>query len=207
MHVEDLLSPMINITVGITKEDAENFKEMCNTFASSNLHKHAVDQYVLNLSELRSQSNLKHMFSMKESVTVLSDASVQSLQKFKAEIDKNNDCDSLCSKNTDNIDMSSNTNATRLMPNRGNSLEHFIKIDEISQFSQIEMEQLLSSSKSRMDNEMEIIYQLELLARSKGFHSAIAAVRAFGSVTFGFGGHKTNFNVSIIAGSKKNPKG
>lgn len=185
MYVQDLISPEINITVEITKEEADNFKEMCRMLAYSSIH---IDACVL-LSDLRLASNWNTVLPVEKSFIELSEASLQSLKRFKVEIDKMRHSDGFCFGNTVNT----------LIPNQENVLQDILQdVDEISKFSQIEMDQLLSCSKSRTISEREII---NILSHLKTRNSAIISVAPFGSVTYGFGGQRTNFNILVDAGS------
>lgn len=54
MHVQDFKSPGVNVTAEIPEEDAINFTEMCKMFVSSTLHERIIDEYLQNVSHLRS---------------------------------------------------------------------------------------------------------------------------------------------------------
>lgn len=200
MYVTDLLSPEMNIAVEVTEEEANNFKEMCKLFASASIstYEQAIHSYIRCLSELKSVSRSNESLLMEKSVIGLDESSLQSMQRFKIEVDRQCcNLDGTCSSRKDDNHISSNSNTS--MSNEENALENFIEIDEIVKFSQIEMDQILSSSKSRINNEWEII---KILSHLKTFDSTITSVRPFGSVRFGFAGQRTNFNVSISAGNK-----
>lgn len=189
MYVQDLMSPGINVTVEITKEEAANFQEICKMLASPSIHEQIIDEYMSKLSELRLDSKSSIVFAMEKSVTEISEASLQSLQRFKVEIEK---------RETLDRDSSGKNEATvRSIPCQENVLHDTINVDEISKFSQIEMDQLLSPSKSRTISELEII---NILSHLRPFQPAIISVTPFGSVTYGFGGQRTNFNILITTG-------
>lgn len=189
MFVQDLTSPGTNITVEITKEEADNFKEICKILASQSIHEQVIDEYVLKLSELRSSSNLNVVIPMEKSVTEFSEASLQSLKRFKVEIEKRQNLDEGC--------FSKNDATTRLVSSQENVLQDAFNVDEILKFINIEMDQFLSSSMSRTTTEHEII---NILSHLKAFNSAIISVTPFGSAVYGFGGQKTNFNILITTG-------
>lgn len=189
MFVQDLISPGTNITVEITKEEANNFKQICKMLATQSIHELVIDEYVLKLSELRSSSNLTAVSPMEKSVTEFSEVSLQSLQRFKVEIEKRQNLDEGC--------FSKNDATTRLVSGQENVLQDTFNADEILKFINIEMDQFLSSSKSRTTIEHEII---NILSHLKAFNSAIISVTPFGSAVYGFEGQKTNFNILITTG-------
>lgn len=55
MYVEDLNAAGVNIAADIPEDQAKNFKEMCQLFASMNEHEHdrVVDEYLLKYSQIR----------------------------------------------------------------------------------------------------------------------------------------------------------
>lgn len=191
MFVQDLISPGVNVTVEITKEEADNFVEVCKMNAHPIIHDRIIDNYVLKLSESRLASRSNIAFPAEKSVTELSETSVQSLKRFKVEIEKRRHLDEYYADNA------VNTAATRSILSQEIVLQDTINVDEISKFSQIEMDQLLSCSKIRTISEQEII---NILTSLKTYNSAIISVTPFGSITYGFGGHRTNFNVLITTG-------
>lgn len=54
MHVQDIIFPGTNVTAEISEEAAKNFKKMCKMFASTALHDQIIDEYLQNVSQLRS---------------------------------------------------------------------------------------------------------------------------------------------------------
>lgn len=54
MHVQDLKSPGTNVTAEIPEQEANNFIEMCKIFASTTLHGRIIDEYLMNVTQLRS---------------------------------------------------------------------------------------------------------------------------------------------------------
>lgn len=53
VHVQDFQSPGVNVTAEIPENDANNFVEMCKLFASTTFHERIIDEYLLNVSQLR----------------------------------------------------------------------------------------------------------------------------------------------------------
>lgn len=66
--------------------------------------------------------------------------------------------------------------------------------------TKVEMDQILSVSMNRINSEKEIIKTLLAFLEER---YSIRNVAPFESVTYGFGGPKTNFNIWIIKGSNK----
>lgn len=77
------------------------------------------------------------------------------------------------------------------------SLENVISIDDVLQLCQSEMDRILSYSANRVMHEQEIFEKLTSLLFE--IDSAIT-VSEIGSVTYGFGGANTNFNILVAAG-------
>lgn len=76
-------------------------------------------------------------------------------------------------------------------------LEDVISLDDVLQLSLCEMDRILSYACNRVENEQEIIAGLSSLLFK--IDSAIN-IEKFGSVTYGFGGANTNFNILVTAG-------
>lgn len=203
MYVQDLKLG-INTTVDISKKEADNFKDMCRAFASATLHEQTIDEYLLKLSQIREASSklsLNDMSRMEKSNYELSEASLDSLERFRDSIanlgkQTNNEaasCSSSSSVTNANVGAHSISNSVK-------KLEDTIKVDEILKSSKMEMNLILTRSSSRIQSEQEIIRLLSILLTT--YDSTIAVV-PFGSVTYGFGGNRTNFNILIITGCIK----
>lgn len=199
MYVQDLKLG-INATAEISKQEANNFKDMCRTFASAALLDQTIDEYLLKLSKMRAAS------SIEKSNYELSEASLNSLQRFGDAIPslekQMNDEGASCSSGSSSI-VSNNTSGTKAnagahsITNSVKRLEDAIKVDEILKSSKIEMNLILTRSKSRIQSEQEIISLLSFLLTT---YVSTITVTPYGSVTYGFGGNKTNFNILIITG-------
>lgn len=199
MYVQDLKLG-INATAEISKQEANNFKDMCRTFASAALLDQTIDEYLLKLSKMRAAS------SIEKSNYELSEASLNSLRRFGDAISnlkkQMNDEGASCSSGSCSI-VSNNTSGTNAnagahsISNSVKRLEDAIKVDEILESSKIEMNLILTRSKSRIQSEQEIISLLSFLLTT---YVSTITVTPYGSVTYGFGGNKTNFNILIITG-------
>lgn len=207
MYVQDLKLG-INATAEIPKQEANNFKEMCQVFAAANLHDSTIDEYLLKLSQARAvSSKSSHSGVCPRSIEKpnyeFTDASLNSIQRFKnvvSNLEKHANSEEACSSSGSNIS-TTYTNASGLSISNGKKrLEDAIKVDEILKSTIIEMNLILERSNSRIQSEQEIIEQLSFLLTA--YDSSIAVV-PFGSTTYGFGGKRTNFNILVITGCAK----
>lgn len=215
MYVQDYVQG-INATAEISKQEASNFKDMCNkTFASADLHGKAIDEYLQKLSQIRAPKlGPNGVCSIRKSNYELSEASLSSLHQFEDAIvnpgkqtngerassssstNNSNSRTMNCTADAGKIISTTNGNANTTT-NSVKKLEDAIKFDEILKSASIEMNQILTRSKRRIQREQEIIGLLTHLLTT--FDSTIAVV-PFGSATYGFGGNRTDFNILIVTG-------
>lgn len=196
MFVQDIKSPELNITAELMEEEVDNFKELCKMFAFTTLHEQLIDEYLLKLSQVRSTNLALNVNNAKKPAYEFSETSLSSLQKFKNEMAK---------KKHENIDAETSSTLNHSDVNTGakcisistEKLEDVINVDEITKFTRIETNEILSRSSTRIDSEKEIIDKFSFLLMT--FDPDII-VTPFGSVTFGFGGQRTNFNILITSG-------
>lgn len=202
MYVQDIKSPGLNITAELTEVEFYNFKEMCKMFVSATLHEQMIDEYLLNLSQVRSTNSASevnnNVSSAKKSAYELCESSLRSLQKFKNEIAKKEQiCDGAGSTSNHSDDAIVDVDAgAQFMSTSFTKLEDVIKIDEVLKLTRIKMNEILSRSSTRIDSEQEIIDKFSFLLTT--FDPEIT-VTPFGSVTFGFGGF-SDFNILITEG-------
>lgn len=201
MYVQDIKSPGVNITAELTEREVDNFKESCKMFATTR-HDQLIDEYLLKLSQMQSTSsalimnNNNHVSSAYD----FSESSLQSLQNFKNEIAK---IERTCDEGKPTVDRCNNViaNANARVEFKPtsvtNKLESVIKIDEVLTLTRTQMDEIQSRSTTRVDSEQEIIDKFSFLLTT--FDPKIT-VKPFGSVKFGFGGQKTNFNILITEG-------
>lgn len=178
MYVQDLRLG-INAAAEISKQEANNFKEMCREFAASNLHDQIIDEYLSKLSQARAVG----------SKSSLSGACPRPTEA--------------CSSSISSISSISTTSSNASAPTTSNCikrLEDAVKVDEILKSTIIEMNLILARSNSRIQNEQEIIGLLSVLLTA--YDSTVTAV-PFGSTTYGFGGKRTNFNILVTTGCVK----
>lgn len=170
MYVQDIKSPGINVTAELTEVEVDSFKAICKMFTSASLLDESIDEYTLKLSQVRSSSSTS---------TVNNNVS----QKVNNEIAQSEHiCEGASSTLNNNI---------------GEKLEDAISIVDVVKLSRIEMHDILTRSTSRINSEEEIIDQFSFLLVT--FDPDIT-VAPYGSVTFGFGGQRIDFNILITAG-------
>lgn len=186
MYVQDPVSPGINITAEISEEEANNFKHMCKVFASIGSRDQTINKYLTKISEERSTY-----------ITITLDSNVNSTQKPVSKLVPKPKCSdvvtnlelpAMCSPN------SNFTNASAdLKPAAKKKLEDVIKVDTITKLIKIEMDDILTRSTSRIKNEQGIVKLLSAYVPT-------IKLTPFGSVTYGFGGASTDFNILINSG-------
>lgn len=191
MYVQDIQSPGLNITAELTEAEVYNFKEICKIFASSTLHEQMIDEYLLKLSKVRPTSSAL--------TYEISESSLRSLQKFKNEIVEK---EKICAEAALTFDRSDDATddvsaGAQFMSTSLTKLENVIKIDEVLKLTRVAMDEIQSRPTTRIDSEQEIIDKFSFLLIT--FDPEITVIN-FGSVTYGFGGRKTDFNILITEG-------
>lgn len=202
MYVQDLRLG-INATAEISKQEATNFKEMCRNFLTATLYEQTIDEYLLKLSQIRAAKlNFSSVCPIQKSNYELSEASLNSLQRFKdviINLDKQTNGEG--TNSSFNVGSNISTIYANItghsISNSIKKLEDAIEVDEILKSTKIEMNKILTRSQSRIQNEQEIVELLSFLLTT--YDSTITVI-PFGSVTYGFGGSRTNFNILIITG-------
>lgn len=92
------------------------------------------------------------------------------------------------------IDVCSNI---RPNPTTAKKLEDFIEVEETFILIEAEMDEILSRPKTRINSEREIIDMLSFFLKPCDPGMTLAT---FGSVTYGFGGPRTDLNILVIPG-------
>lgn len=200
MFVQDLKLPGTNITAEISKEEANNFIQMCNVFASKKSHGPSIDDYLMKLSQICTKNSSTTcslhggVSSTKNGVNNINEASVNALQNLKiavASMAVPNGSSSL-----EDPSRASSISITQPLPTQ--KLMNVIDIKKVSQTIPTIAVDLVNRMVQRCFNEMKI--QALLTRYFKEFDSSFD-VMPFGSATYGFGGSHTNFNILINAGS------
>lgn len=183
MFVQDPTSksPGKNITAEISKEEANNFIKLCNIFASRDSHDKTIEEYVMKSSQLPRSSTAMTGFGLNR---LPSYETVRNVSPSKALLGDPANSTSVKSGGYSHVPISTN-------------LTDVINIADVIKFSQIEMGRILSRPMSRISSEQEMIDKFSFLL--KAIDSDIT-VTPHGSVTYGFGGQKTDFNIQITTG-------
>lgn len=196
MYVQDIKSLGTNIAADISKQEASNFKKMCCLFASENSHNDAIDAYMSKLLTSKSGSNLSldSLSTVKSDVHSISGDSKYSLHNLKT---------AGCANLTGSFPNASNSNPNTVgskvpVTNNVTKLEDVIKVGEVSTAIKTEMNQIVSRSKSRIEDENDIINLLSGVLKA---YDRTIMVASFGSVTYGFGGQRTNLNILVMTGN------
>lgn len=196
MYVQDLVSPGINIAAEISEDEANNFKNMCKVFASSELCDQSIDEYLTKISEERSTY-----------IKITLGNNVDSTQKPSSELCKTQVSIPKCSAAATNLILpaksSPNSNLTStsvdLKPAAMKKLEDVIEVDTITKHAKIEMDEILTPT-SRAKKEQEIV---DLLTFFMATFVPSIKFTPFGSTTYGFGGTSTNLNILASSGKIK----
>lgn len=189
--------PGLRMMTKISDDDgSKNF----NRTISNKSNDQPADEHTPSTSS--STLSLDSVSSVKNSVHELNKASLYTQESLKDVIAKMEykNANDFSSKDSGNISIERNVNANKGACSTMNSvkkLEDIISINDVLQLTQIEMDQILSPSTSRIKSEQEIIEKLSSLLLN--IDSAITITK-FGSVTYGFGGTSTNFNILVTAG-------
>lgn len=192
MYVQDLISPEINIVAEISKEEANNFKHMCKVFATMDSHDQPIDEYFAKISDemstcltitLDSGAHLpKNPASELGETLIPNPKFIDANQKFLA-------------MGSPKIDSIFSNNAIANL--KSAAIKKLKDVDMITKHIKIEMSEMLSRSKSRINSEQGIIKMLTFFVLT---YDASIKLTPFGSVTYGFGGSSTNFNILISSG-------
>lgn len=187
MYVHDIKSPGLNITAEISKEEAANFKKICQMFYSNDCHGKWIDEYMKKLHAIQLTKKLALNPSLSGS-----NASLNSVaSSVKSTSFKTNDAFSVQSLKT--AIGSIENNMTNPGPSASTKLENIIKVENVYKSIKTEMNNILSRSANRIQAENTIIQLLSTVFISK------VDIAPFGSATYGFGGTKTDFNILINA--------
>lgn len=186
MYVQDIDSPGTNITAGISKEEANNFKKMCQCFFADSSQKRliseSIDEYVSKVATLQQPVNKVNagMNGQTLFANKVDDSPLVSMQSLKTAI----------KSVADNLAIGGNAN-----PSSSKNLEKLIKLTDVSRLAKAEMVNLLYRSENRIRHEMQILETL-----SKYFITLDATLKVvnFGSVKYV--GLNSNFNVLVKAG-------
>lgn len=199
MFVQDLKLPGTNITAEISKEEANNFIQMCNMFASSKSHEQSIEDYLGKLSQICATADPTCSFhggvsATKNGVHDLSKASMSALQSLKIAVATMAAPNGSSSSN----DRSRASSVSITQPVSTQKLLNMIDVKKVSQAMPAIAVDLVYRMVQRCFHELEI--QALLTRYVKEFDSSLE-VMPFGSATYGFGGARTNFNILINAGS------
>lgn len=180
MFVQDLKLSGTNITAEVSRDEANNFIQMCNRFASSKSYEVAIDNYVMKLSQVRSTS----MLNLRES-------SMNAKQNMNS---------SVVSKATPNFSSNNRPTTSNGMakPISTQTLLNSIDMKKVSHAIPAIAVDLVYRMVKRCFTELEI--QAQLTRHFKELDSKLE-VMPFGSATYGFGGSHTDFNILVNAGN------
>lgn len=193
MYVQDPTLPGTNITAEISKDEANNFIQMCYMFASKKSVEQSIDDYVMKLSQIcidEPTSSLHGARSKVSGVNVLSEACMNTLQNLKMAASK-------CDYNSNDRSRASSISSTINPIISTQKLLNAIDVKKVSQAIPAIAVDLVHRMVQRCFNELEI--QALLTRYLKEFDSNLS-VMPFGSATYGFGGSRTNFNILVDAG-------
>lgn len=185
MLVQDLVSPGLNITAEVPKEDAYNFQEMCQMFSTAQKNSSAKQskgpkQSPLPSSSVRralSQTSLNGLKSAPKSAPK-SAANATKGEKSKSAVP--NPVKKVATK--------------RIVAKASVVLENAIKDGKIFEAIISEMTKFSARSDDRVRNETRILGILK--QHFKVFDRTLVLV-PFGSAAFGFGGADSNYNILV----------
>lgn len=189
MYIQDLTSPGTNVAAEISKEQANNFIQMCNIFASNRSHERCIDDYVTKLMQIHtSRATVNNVSSPKTALENLKSA--VAAVKTPSGITNTAIAKVSCTTSTNN-------------PIPTHKLTELIDVQRIAQTIPSIAVGLAHHTAQRRSAEVEI--QTLLKRHLKEFHSSFD-VLSFGSTAYGkFGGSHTDFNILVTAGSDQKP--
>lgn len=197
MYVQDLTSPGTNITAEISKDEANNFIQMCNMFASTKLHEQSIDDYMMKLSQIRTARSTEPIFdlhgvpSTMNGVNELNKACMNTLQNLKMAASRGSSSLTNNRSRASSICTTHSTTSTQKLLNVIDVKKVYHAIPAIAV-------DLVYRRVQRCFEELEI---QALLTRYLNEFDSNLRVMPFGSATYGFGGSRTNFNILVDAGS------
>lgn len=179
MFVQDLISPGLNITAEITKEQAYNFQDMCQMFSTSQrptLPKRVPKASLPANFPVRKATSLHNLQTPKSSLT-----RSKAIKEDKPKVSGSN----LLKK----VPTKKGTIKTPLA-----TIDEVIKSGKIFELIANEMEKVSLRSDERVRHESRI---LGLLKHQFKLFDRTVALIPFGSTTFGYGGSNSNYNILI----------
>lgn len=181
MYVQDIKLSGTNITAEISKDEVSTFKKLCQLFTLDSSFGHFIGEYAStqtagNANGYNKTSNCAQNPKTNSKSSLISMESLKIAIKY-AEVEAKVASSKPCSSK---------------------NLENVIDVKNVSMLAKTEMLNLLSRSKTRKKNEVQIIKTLSNYAKT--IHPALAVV-PYGSSVYGFGGLKTNFNILIEMGN------
>lgn len=187
MYVQDIKSPGTNIAAEISNEDANNFKVMCKLFSSDKISDGVDVEYLSKLVKFEPIVEAEYSASSLENVN----SSMSPLQDALASLEKLKLGQPCSSNGSSDVSM-----CTSPRQSTSKSLKDFISAEDVSKRFRLEMDQIVSRSRKRVKNERQIINILSPFFKAR----SAEAIVPFGSVTFGFGGSRTNLNILVVPG-------
>lgn len=174
MFVQDIKASGVNIAAEITKEEACNFKKLCQLFSSDSSHESFIDDYMSKLCQMQPASKVGSTLSL-DSADSTKDQSKQESSRL-----------SIYNSNG-GFDIPRSSNATK-------KLEDVVEIEQVAQAISAGIIDITSRTTARVHNEKRIV---TLLTHYLKVLDPTLEVIPFGSATYGFGGAKTNFNILV----------
>lgn len=179
MLVQDLVSPGLNITAEVSKEDAYNFQEMCQMFSTAQKHSPA--------KRVPKQSPFPNL-PVRRALSQTSLNGLKSAPKPAANTSRGEKSKSTIPNPVKKV-------ATkRVVAKASVVLENAIKDGKIFEAIDSEMAKFSTRSDERVRNETRILGILK--QHFKIFDSTLVLV-PFGSTAFGFGGADSNYNILV----------
>lgn len=173
MFVQDLVSPGLNVTAEISKEETYNFQGMCQMF--SNSQRHSPTKVPNTIAPVRRTASLSSLPSSKPCV---SHTKVMKEEKTKQTV-----------------------NLTKKVPTKKGAvknptitLDDAIRDGKIYELITEEMSKILSRSDERVRHEARILGMLK--HQFKIFDRTLELI-PFGSTTFGLGNSTSNYNILV----------
>lgn len=178
MFVQDIKASGVNIAAEISKEEAYNFKKLCQLFSSDSSHKSFIDEYMSKLCQMQPASKVGSTLSLD---------SADSTKEF----DELSISSRLSIHNSNGgFDIPRSSNATK-------KLEDVVEIEQVAQAISAGIIEITSRTTARVHNEKRIV---TLLTQFLKVFDPTLEVISFGSATYGFGGAETNFNILVNTG-------
>lgn len=187
MYVQDIKLPGINITAEISDEEANEFEQLCQIFATDKSHEKIIDKFM----------HIKKIFEAELKTSHANCESNVTVKKHLSDQSTSNNLLNLVTQNLNDLKLEqAKLSKTNIIIDSLKSMKK-PEITEISMTIKLKMDELLTRTKKRRKYESAIIRQLTLDLESS---QCVKSLVRIGSTVYGFGESETNLNLLALTG-------